>query len=61
MKNLWAAVMLRIYFMLRHFLHKHSLTEVLFERTVQYLSERGLLVREGTKEALMKSNKIFPG
>ena len=32
----------------RHFLRRHNWTEVLFERTVQYLSERGLLVREGT-------------
>lgn len=32
----------------RHFLRKHNLTQVLFERTVQYLSERGLMVRDGT-------------
>ena len=32
----------------RHFLRTHGLTEVLFERTVQHLSERGLLMREGT-------------
>ena len=32
----------------RHFLERHGLTEVLFERTGQYLSERGLIVREGT-------------
>ena len=32
----------------RHFLERHRLTEVLFERTGQYLSERGLIVREGT-------------
>lgn len=32
----------------RHFLRKHNRTQVLFERTVQYLSERGLMVRDGT-------------
>lgn len=32
----------------RHFLRRHGLTEVLFERTVQHRSERGLLMREGT-------------
>ena len=32
----------------RHFLERHGLTEVLFERTGQYLSERGLIVCEGT-------------
>ena len=32
----------------RHFLQRHGLTEVLFERTGQYLSERGLIVHEGT-------------
>ena len=32
----------------RHFLERHGLTEVLFERTGQYLSERGLMLREGT-------------
>lgn len=32
----------------RHFLERHGLTEVLFERTGQYLSDRGLIVREGT-------------
>ena len=32
----------------RHFLERHGLTEVLFERTGQYLSERGLIIREGT-------------
>lgn len=32
----------------RHFLERHELTKVLFERTGQYLSERGLLIREGT-------------
>ena len=32
----------------RHFLRTHGLTEVLFERTVQHRSERGLLMREGT-------------
>ena len=32
----------------RHFLHRHGLIEVLFERTVQHRSERGLLMRAGT-------------
>ena len=32
----------------RHFLERHGLTEVLFERTGQYLSDRGLILREGT-------------
>ena len=32
----------------RHFLERHGLTEVLFERTGQYLSARGLILREGT-------------
>ena len=32
----------------RHFLEAHGLTEALFEQTRRYLSERGLLVREGT-------------
>ena len=32
----------------RHFLEKHRLTEALFQRTAQYLSARGMLVREGT-------------
>ena len=32
----------------RHFLERHGLTAVLFERTGQYLSERGLMLREGT-------------
>ena len=32
----------------RHFLARHGLTEVLFERTGAYLSERGLILREGT-------------
>lgn len=32
----------------RHFLERHGLTEVLFERTGQYLSERGLILCEGT-------------
>ena len=32
----------------RHFLERHGLTEVLFERTGQYLSDRGLMLCEGT-------------
>ena len=32
----------------RHFLEKHGLTEVLFQRSQQYLSQRGLMVNEGT-------------
>ena len=32
----------------RHFLEHHALTEVLFERTGAYLSDRGLLVHAGT-------------
>ena len=32
----------------RHLLEKHSLTEKIFERTQQYLSDKGLLLREGT-------------
>ncbi len=32
----------------RHFLERHRLTEALFRRTEQYLSERGLLLSEGT-------------
>lgn len=32
----------------RHFLERHGLTEVLFERMGQYLSDRGLILREGT-------------
>ena len=32
----------------RHFLRKHNLTQVLFDRTVHDLSERGLMVRDGT-------------
>ena len=32
----------------RHFLEKHRLTEALFQRTAQYLSARGMLVRERT-------------
>ena len=32
----------------RHFLRRHGLIEVLFERTVQHRSERGLLMRAGT-------------
>ena len=32
----------------RHFLERHRLTEILFECTGQYLSERGLILREGT-------------
>ena len=32
----------------RHFFERHGLPEVLFERPGQYLSERGLIVREGT-------------
>lgn len=32
----------------RHFLERHRLTEQLFEISTQYLSERGLLLREGT-------------
>jgi IS5 family transposase len=32
----------------RHFLEKHTLTEKLFEQTRQYLTDKGLMVREGT-------------
>jgi len=32
----------------RHLLEKHKLTEKLFEQTRQYLTEKGLMVREGT-------------
>ena len=32
----------------RHFLEQHGLTEVLFQRSQQYLWERGLMVNEGT-------------
>jgi IS5 family transposase len=32
----------------RHLLEKHELTRKLFEKTKQYLSEKGLLLREGT-------------
>jgi len=32
----------------RHLLERHRLTEQIFERTKGYLSEKGLLVREGT-------------
>lgn len=32
----------------RHLLERHRLTERIFERTTGYLSEKGLLVREGT-------------
>ena len=32
----------------RHFLEQHKLTEQLFEQTRRYLTEKGLLVREGT-------------
>ena len=32
----------------RHFLEAHGLTEALFEQTRRYLSDRGLLVREGS-------------
>jgi len=32
----------------RHLLERHNLTEKLFEKTQRYLSERGLLLREGT-------------
>src|SRR5512136_1760650 len=32
----------------RHLLEKHNLTQQLFEKTRQYLSEKGLLLREGT-------------
>lgn len=32
----------------RHFLEKHRLTEVLFQRSQEYLSQRGLMVNEGT-------------
>ena len=32
----------------RHFLERHELTETLFERTGAYLSERGLMLCEGT-------------
>ena len=32
----------------RHLLEKHKLTEKIFERTKQYLFDRGLMLREGT-------------
>ena len=32
----------------RHLLEKHNLTRQIFERTKRYLSEKGLLLREGT-------------
>ncbi len=32
----------------RHLLEKHNLTKQIFEKTKQYLSEKGLLLREGT-------------
>ena len=32
----------------RHLLEKHGLTEQIFEKTLGYLTEKGLLVREGT-------------
>ena len=32
----------------RHLLEKHSLTEKLFEQTQRYLTEKGLMLREGT-------------
>lgn len=32
----------------RHLLEKHRLTEKIFEKTQQYLTEKGLLLREGT-------------
>jgi IS5 family transposase len=32
----------------RHLLEKHKLTERIFERTQRYLTEKGLLLREGT-------------
>ena len=32
----------------RHLLEKHNLTRKIFEKTKQYLSEKGLLLREGT-------------
>ena len=32
----------------RHFLERHRLTSALFRRTEKYLSERGLLLSEGT-------------
>jgi IS5 family transposase len=32
----------------RHLLEKHELTRKIFEKTKQYLSEKGLLLREGT-------------
>jgi IS5 family transposase len=32
----------------RHLLEKHELTKKIFEKTKRYLSERGLLLREGT-------------
>ena len=32
----------------RHFLERHRLTAILFRRTEQYLSDRGLLLSEGT-------------
>ena len=32
----------------RHLLEKHELTQKIFEKTKQYLSEKGLLLREGT-------------
>ncbi len=32
----------------RHLLEKHQLTKKIFEKTQQYLTEKGLLLREGT-------------
>ena len=32
----------------RHLMEKHSLTEKIFQRTHQYLQDKGLLLREGT-------------
>src|SRR4030043_1884330 len=32
----------------RHLLEKHELTKKIFEKTKQYLTEKGLLLREGT-------------
>ena len=32
----------------RHLLEKHELTKQIFEKTQQYLTEKGLLLREGT-------------
>ena len=32
----------------RHLLERHNLTKQIFEKTRQYLTEKGLLLREGT-------------